>query len=91
MSTEVAIEWDEDSPKYTLTMGTKVLTSLKAACTVYYQIMLSSRRNRYAKRKKATEAKGDTIPEDVEMTATEEVLFNFAKVATEALQPSEKA
>jgi len=85
MSTEVAIDWDEESHKYTLTMGTKVLTSLKAACTVYYQIMLSSRRNRYAKRKKATEAKGDT------MTATKEVLFNFAKVATEALQPSEKA
>jgi len=31
------------------------------------------------------------IPEDAEMTATEEVLFNFAKVATEALQSSEKA
>jgi len=41
--------------------------------------------------KKAAEAKGDTIPEDIEMTATKEVLFNFAKVATEALQPSEKA
>jgi len=91
MSTEVAIDWDEESCKYTLTMGTKVLTSLKAACMVYNQIMLSSRRNRYAKRKKAAEAKGDAIPEDVERTATKEVLFNFAKVATEALQPSEKA
>jgi len=72
-------------------MGTKVHTSLKAACMVYFQIMLSSRRNRYAKRKKDTETKGDTIPENVGMTATKEVLFNIAKVATEALQLSEKA
>jgi len=43
MSSEVAIDWDEDH-----------------------------------KRKKAAEAKGDTIPEDVEMTATKERLFNFA-------------
>jgi len=38
MSSEVAIDWDEDSRKYTLTIGTKVLTSLKAASMVYYQI-----------------------------------------------------
>jgi len=87
---DIVVTTEVGSYKYTITGGIKIMTTLKATTKVYYQIMLSSRKHRYKKRVERAKLRGEKIPEDVDLTPTEEVLIDFLEKINSVLESKAK-